>query len=103
MPVTCVSCDTVFASTPPRRSGARAAGVLMSDDTTGVENRSQEARTFSPPAESVQNAVARPSLYEEAERDRLAFWRSRASLLSWETPFTETLDWSNPPFARWFA
>src|SRR5699024_10922582 len=103
MPVTCVSCDTVFASTPPRRSGAREAGVLMSDDTTGIENLSQETRTFSPPTEFVQNAVARPSLYEEAERDRLAFWRSRASLLSWETPFTETLDWSNPPFARWFA
>ena len=75
----------------------------MSDDTTGIENLSQETRTFSPPTEFVQNAVARPSLYEEAERDRLAFWRSRASLLSWETPFTETLDWSNPPFARWFA
>ena len=76
----------------------------MSDDaTTGIENLSQETRTFSPPTEFVQNAVARPSLYKEAERDNLAFWRSRASLLSWETPFTETLDWSNPPFARWFA
>ena len=76
----------------------------MSDDAaTGIENLSQETRAFSPPTEFVQNAVARPSLYEEAERDRLAFWRSRASLLSWETPFTETLDWSNPPFARWFA
>ncbi|QNN83274.1 acetate--CoA ligase [Brachybacterium sp. Z12] len=76
----------------------------MSDDAkTGIENLSQESRTFSPPTEFVQNSVGRPSLYQEAERDRLAFWRSRASLLSWETPFTETLDWSNPPFARWFA
>ena len=76
----------------------------MTDEAvTGIENLSQETRTFSPPTEFVQDAVARPSLYEEAERDRLAFWRSRASLLSWETPFTETLDWSNPPFARWFA
>ncbi|MGY5763653.1 acetate--CoA ligase [Brachybacterium sp. DNPG3] len=76
----------------------------MSDDAaTGIDNLSQETRTFSPPTEFVQNAVARPSLYEEAARDRLAFWRSRAMLLSWNTPFTETLDWSNPPFARWFA
>jgi acetyl-CoA synthetase len=76
----------------------------MSDDTaTGIENLSQETRSFTPPTEFVQNAVARPSLYQEAERDRLAFWRARAGLLSWETPFTETLDWSNPPFARWFA
>ncbi len=76
----------------------------MSDDAaTGIDNLSHESRTFSPPTEFVQNAVARPSLYEEAARDRLAFWRSRAMLLSWNTPFTETLDWSNPPFARWFA
>ena len=70
---------------------------------TGIQDISQETRRFSPPSEFVQNAVARPSLYEEAERDHEAFWRTRASLLSWKTPFTETLDWSNPPFARWFA
>ena len=76
----------------------------MSDAAdTGIRNLSEETRSFSPPSEFVQNAVARPSLYEEAERDPVAFWRARASLLSWKTPFTETLDWSNPPFARWFA
>ncbi|HIY23356.1 MAG TPA: acetate--CoA ligase [Candidatus Brachybacterium merdigallinarum] len=76
----------------------------MSDDAvTGIDTFSQESRTFSPPSEFVQNAVARPHLYAEAERDRLAFWRTRAQLLSWKTPFTETLDWSNPPFAKWFA
>ena len=76
----------------------------MSDDAvTGIDHLGSGSRTFPPPTEFVQNAVARPSLYEEAARDRLGFWRSRAQLLSWKTPFTQTLDWSNPPFAKWFA
>ena len=75
----------------------------MSDQTATGTDQQAEGRTFSPPTDFVQNAVARPSLYEEAKRDRLAFWRSRAMLLSWKTPFTETLDWSQAPVARWFA
>ena len=32
-----------------------------------------------------------------------AFWRKRAALIDWETPFSQVLDYSNPPFARWFV
>jgi propionyl-CoA synthetase len=43
--------------------------------------------------------------YAEAHRrslaDRDAFWRERAALIEWQTPFTEVLDYSRPPFARW--
>ena len=31
------------------------------------------------------------------------FWRERASLIHWQTPFTDVLDYSRPPFARWFV
>ena len=49
----------------------------MTDEAvTGIENLSQEDRTFSPPTEFVQNSVARPSLYTEAERDYEA-WMAR--------------------------
>lgn len=41
-------------------------------------------------------------LRARAEADRLGFWADQARELKWETPFTEVLDWSNPPFARWF-
>ena len=34
--------------------------------------------------------------------ERLSFWAEQAKALSWHTPFTKTLDWSNPPFAKWF-
>ena len=35
--------------------------------------------------------------------DREAFWRERAALIEWQTPFTEVLDYGRPPFARWFV
>lgn len=43
-------------------------------------------------------------LYAQAAEDRLEYWAARArNEVHWDTPFTEVLDWSNPPFARWFA
>ncbi|MCS6712582.1 acetate--CoA ligase [Brachybacterium sp. EF45031] len=73
------------------------------DPSTGIDPLSSETRTFPPSSDFVEHAVARPWLYEEAARDRLAFWRARAEVLSWATPFTEVLDWSEAPFAKWFA
>ena len=35
--------------------------------------------------------------------DRDAFWREQAALIDWQTPFTSVLDYSRPPFARWFV
>src|SRR3954470_3808761 len=35
--------------------------------------------------------------------DRDGFWRERAALIDWQTPFTSVLDYSRPPFARWFV
>ncbi|MDT7835537.1 propionate--CoA ligase [Aquabacterium sp. OR-4] len=35
--------------------------------------------------------------------DRDAFWREQAALIDWETPFSQVCDYSNPPFAQWFA
>ena len=32
-----------------------------------------------------------------------AFWAKQANRLSWATPFTEVLDWSEAPFAKWFV
>ena len=75
----------------------------MSDTTAGIENLAHGGETFPPPSDFATHANARHSLYGEAQRDRLAFWRDRAALLSWETAPTQTLDWSNPPFAKWFV
>lgn len=52
------------------------------------------------PTEGVHPPSA--ALYYEAEADRLAFWATQAERLSWAKPFTEVLDWSEAPFAKWF-
>ncbi|KZX21422.1 acetate--CoA ligase [Rathayibacter tanaceti] len=71
--------------------------------TTAIDNLLHETRRFPPPAEFAAGAVATGALYEEAATDRLAFWAARSrELLHWHTPFTRTLDWSEPPFATWF-
>ena len=31
------------------------------------------------------------------------FWQDEAALIDWNTPFTQVLDYSRPPFARWFV
>jgi acetyl-CoA synthetase len=59
--------------------------------------------SYPPPAHFAEQANAGPELYREAEEDRLAFWAKQANRLSWATPFTEVLDWSQAPFAKWFA
>ncbi|MDN5803604.1 MAG: acetate--CoA ligase, partial [Microlunatus sp.] len=41
--------------------------------------------------------------YEQAADDPDAFWAEQAKRLDWDTEPTETVDWSNPPFAKWFA
>lgn len=56
-----------------------------------------------PSAEFVAQANVTESQFAEAAADPLAFWAEQAQRLDWETPFTEVLDWSNPPFAKWFA
>ncbi|MCU0869903.1 MAG: propionate--CoA ligase [Burkholderiales bacterium] len=35
--------------------------------------------------------------------DREGFWRDEAKRIHWETPFEQVLDFSRPPFARWFV
>ncbi|WP_230673688.1 acetate--CoA ligase [Rathayibacter sp. Leaf248] len=68
-----------------------------------IDNLLHETRRFPPPADFAENAVATADLYDEAAADRLAFWAARSrELLHWHRPFTRTLDWSDPPFAKWF-
>jgi acetyl-CoA synthetase len=77
---------------------------MTTESSTTLENLSVESRRFPPPEEFARDAVASADLYEEAAADRLAFWARQArERLSWDTDFTETLDWSNPPFAKWFV
>jgi len=68
-----------------------------------IDHLLNEDRRFPPSPEFAENAVATADLYREAAADREAFWAEQARALHWHTPFTQVLDWSNPPFAQWFA
>ena len=35
--------------------------------------------------------------------DREGFWREQAQLVHWRKPFSKVLDYSRPPFAKWFV
>ncbi|GAA1868982.1 acetate--CoA ligase [Paeniglutamicibacter psychrophenolicus] len=77
----------------------------MSDThTPTLDNLSHETRAFAPSAEFVANAIGKPEQYEAAKADRLGYWAETArKVLTWDTDFTEVLDWSEAPVAKWFA
>jgi acetyl-CoA synthetase len=68
-----------------------------------LANLMTEERRFAPPADVTAAANVTAAAYEAARGDRLGFWAEQARRLHWDTEPTETLDWSNPPFAKWFA
>ncbi len=74
----------------------------MSDEPETLSNLLHENRTFPPSAQFAAHANAKADIYDEAEADRLGFWAKAAHKLDWDTDFTEVLDWSNAPFAKWF-
>ena len=59
--------------------------------------------TYAPSPEFAAQANGTADLYWEADVDRLGFWAKQATRLSWETPFTDVLDWSEAPVAKWFV
>jgi acetyl-CoA synthetase len=72
------------------------------NDTT-LAHLGHEARRFAPLADLAANANLAAAAYEEAAADRLGFWQQQAERLTWHTPWRQVLDWSNPPFAKWFV
>jgi acetyl-CoA synthetase len=71
--------------------------------TDTLANLATETRSFPPSDEFAANAVATSALYDEAAADRLGFWARQAQRLDWAQPWTEVLDWSDAPFAKWFV
>ena len=86
----------------------RSNEELMTDGMNSVtdpaiDNLAHEDRVFEPPADLATQANFTAEAYEHAAADRLGFWAEQAGRLTWDTPFTEVLDWSKAPFAKWFV
>jgi acetyl-CoA synthetase len=68
-----------------------------------LANLLHETRRFAPPAGLAEDANVTVNAYGAAVADRLGFWERQADRLHWHERFTQVLDWSNPPFSKWFA
>jgi acetyl-CoA synthetase len=61
-----------------------------------------ETRRFTPPEDLARAANATGETYAAAASDRLGFWEEQARALTWETPWSQVLDWQLP-FSKWFV
>ena len=69
-----------------------------------LENLLTEGRRFEPSPEFAAQANVQAGAYDAVGEDLAAYWAGRSrELLTWRTPFTQSLDWSDAPIARWFA
>ncbi|GAB3110254.1 acetate--CoA ligase [Janibacter alkaliphilus] len=62
------------------------------------------SQSYAPTPEFTEQAVGQAALYDEAAADHQGFWARQArERISWDTDFEQALDWSQAPFATWFA
>ncbi|WP_338773753.1 acetate--CoA ligase [Nocardia vulneris] len=71
----------------------------MSSATTD----SRDTTGYPPGTEFAALANADASLYSWAAEDRQAFWAEQARKLDWAQPWSQVLDWSDAPVAKWFV
>jgi acetyl-CoA synthetase len=67
------------------------------------ESTELDGRRFPAPEQLANQANVGPDVYERAAQDRLDFWAEQADRLTWAQRWDEVLDWTNPPFAKWFV
>ncbi len=81
---------------------------MASDSNSSIESVLQEQRVFPPSSDiskrgQIGSLETYQRMFNDAKKDPEKFWREAAlKELSWFEPFKKVLDWSNPPFARWF-
>ncbi len=73
----------------------------MSEQT--LSNLMSEDRRFEPPADLAEHANVTEEAYQRGESDPEAFWADAAERLDWGQKWDQVLDWSDPPFAKWFV
>ena len=67
-----------------------------------------DQKLFPPPKHFAEQAQIRSlaeyeRMYAAAAADPEKFWAEQAGQLDWSAHWSKVLDWSNPPFAKWFV
>jgi acetyl-CoA synthetase len=86
-----------------RRAGRDCVGPSTADGGGDRVAASGAQTSFPPSTDFAEQSNAGEDLYERASANRLQFWAVQARQLQWDHDFGEILDWSNPPFAKWFV
>ncbi|MEV0297809.1 acetate--CoA ligase [Nocardia sp. NPDC050710] len=68
-----------------------------------TETTADHKDSYPPNPEFAARANADAALYERAAADRDAFWAEQANRLHWQQPWSQVLDWSDAPVAKWFV
>jgi acetyl-CoA synthetase len=71
-------------------------------ESESLSNLLSENRLFKPSDSFAKNANVKFDSYQEAKKDRLAFWGKQANRLTWDKKWNQVLDWQLP-FAKWFV
>src|ERR1700743_2960806 len=71
--------------------------------TETISNLSHESRSFPPSEAFTAQANVGADAYATASVDRVAFWAEQAGRLTWAQPWSEVLDFSDAPVAKWFV
>ena len=84
---------------------ARGETAWRQHDARGPDSRSCSTRRRSrrPDEFREQAVVSDAAIYEEADADYEGFWAEQAEALDWDEKWDQVLDWSDPPFAKWFV
>ena len=67
------------------------------------ETHTEVPSAYPPPADFAARQTRPLSCTAKPSRTGWRSGQKQANRLSWETPFTEVLDWSEAPFAKWFV
>ncbi|KQS68697.1 acetate--CoA ligase [Modestobacter sp. Leaf380] len=76
---------------------------MSETETQGLSSEIPASGVFDPPADLAGHANVTQADYDRAAEDRLGFWADAAQRLEWSKPWGEVLDWTDPPFAKWFV
>jgi acetyl-CoA synthetase len=68
-----------------------------------LSNLLHENRRFDAPPELAARANVTRETYERAAADFEGFWAEQGQRLTWFDAPNQVVDWSNPPFAKWYA
>ncbi|GGM05368.1 acetate--CoA ligase [Nakamurella endophytica] len=77
--------------------------MTTSEPAATLDNLLAEDRTFPPPDGFAATANVTAEAYRRATEDPEAYWAEQARRLSWATEWTDVLDWTDAPHARWFV